>query len=217
MPDITVVVTYAGNACYVALVFDGVVGRILHDYGLATSRAFPLPQRGRAERVPRQVRRIDGVQGIRIDRPVLQRRPPRGPATGRPWRSKTATRLRQIRSILVDRFQRDVLGEMEHWLSWVYTMIKSAPDGRAVRNGLGYDGRVRPVGQVGPVSPTALAGNIMVALTTTALGLTIAIPLIICTNSIQLRIRKLEELVGYGLARILETIKQSQTSDVEEK
>ena len=123
----------------------------------------------------------------------------------------------KIRSMLVDRFQRDVLAEMDHWLSWVYTMIKSAPMAGLYGTVLGMMGAFGQLAESDKVSPTALAGNIMLALITTAMGLTIAIPLIISTNSINVRIRKLEELVGYGLARIVETIKQSQTSEVEEK
>ncbi|MBU4398137.1 MAG: MotA/TolQ/ExbB proton channel family protein, partial [Planctomycetes bacterium] len=77
---------------------------------------------------------------------------------------------------------------------------------------LGMMGAFGKLGASDKVSPTALASDIMLALTTTALGLTIAIPLIICTNSINVRIRKLEELVGYGLARVLEGIKQALTT-----
>ena len=33
----------------------------------------------------------------------------------------------KIRNLLADRFQRDVLSDLEHRLSWVYTVIKSAP------------------------------------------------------------------------------------------
>ena len=68
------------------------------------------------------------------------------------------------------------------------------------------------------VDPTQLAEDISLALITTALGLTIAIPLIVCTNSINVRIRKLEDLVGYGLTRFLEIFKAAMTMTlVEEK
>ncbi len=115
----------------------------------------------------------------------------------------------KIRSMLVDRFQRDVLADLEHRLSWVYTMIKAAPMLGLYGTVLGMMGAFGQLAASDKVSPTALAGNIMLALTTTALGLTIAIPLIICVNSINVRIRKLEELVGYGLARVLEDVKQA--------
>ena len=39
---------------------------------------------------------------------------------------------------------------------------------------------------------------------TTAIGLSIAIPLTLCTASININLRKLEDLVGLGLTRFLE-------------
>ena len=38
---------------------------------------------------------------------------------------------RKVRALITDRFQRDVLAEIEYRLSWVYTVIKSAPDAGA--------------------------------------------------------------------------------------
>ncbi|NQU20983.1 MAG: MotA/TolQ/ExbB proton channel family protein, partial [Candidatus Nealsonbacteria bacterium] len=55
--------------------------------------------------------------------------------------------------------------------------------------------------------PAALANNIMLALITTACGLAIAIPLVLSMASISVRIRKMEDLVGAGLARFFETFK----------
>ena len=59
------------------------------------------------------------------------------------------------------------------------------------------------------VDPTLLADNISLALITTACGLAIAIPLVLCTASINVRIRKLEDLVGSGLTRFLESFRAS--------
>ena len=57
------------------------------------------------------------------------------------------------------------------------------------------------------VDPSVLAGNIMVALITTASGLAIAIPLTILLTYINIRIRKLEDMVGVGLTRFLPALK----------
>lgn len=217
MPDITVVVTYAGNACYVALALMALWGAFCTIMVWRRVGHF----RFRSEEEQNEfLAKFDESMASKEYEATVQfcSEDPRAV----PQLAALAVENRKlgygkIRSILVDRFQRDVLGEMEHWLSWVYTMIKSAPMAGLYGTVLGMMGAFGQLSKSDQVSPTALAGNIMVALTTTALGLTIAIPLIISTNSIQLRIRKLEELVGYGLARILETIKQSQTSDAEEK
>ncbi len=54
------------------------------------------------------------------------------------------------------------------------------------------------------VKPDQLAGDISFALVTTACGLAIAIPLLLATASINVRIRKMEDLVAAGLTRFLE-------------
>jgi len=113
----------------------------------------------------------------------------------------------KIRSLLADRFQRDVLSDLEHRLSWVYTVIKSAPMVGLLGTVVGMMGAFSKLASSENVEPTALADDISLALITTACGLAIAIPLVICTASINVRIRKMEDLVGSGLTRFLETFK----------
>jgi len=115
--------------------------------------------------------------------------------------------IEKIRALVVDRFQRDVLADLEHQMSWVNTMIKSAPMLGLYGTVLGMMGAFSQLASGQKVDPTQLAANISLALVTTAMGLTIAIPLIVCSNTINVRIRKLEDLVGYGLTRFLETLR----------
>jgi biopolymer transport protein ExbB/TolQ len=61
------------------------------------------------------------------------------------------------------------------------------------------------------VEPTALAKDINVALYTTAIGLAIAIPLVMALNAVNNRIRHMEELVGTGLTRFLEAYREGLT------
>ena len=61
--------------------------------------------------------------------------------------------------------------------------------------------------------PTALANDISFALITTALGLTIAIPLIISLAAINIRIRKMEDLVSSGMTRFMETFKDAMKNE----
>ena len=58
------------------------------------------------------------------------------------------------------------------------------------------------------VNPDVLAGDISVALITTASGLAIAIPLVLCTASINVRIRRLEDLVASGMTHFFEMIRE---------
>lgn len=111
----------------------------------------------------------------------------------------------KVRQLVLDRFQRDVLSDMEHRLSWVNTVIKSAPMVGLLGTVIGMMGAFAKLAAAENVKPDVLAADISFALITTACGLAIAIPLVFCTASINVSIRKLEELVATGLTRFLET------------
>lgn len=109
---------------------------------------------------------------------------------------------------LWERFQQDVLADIEHRLSWVATVVKSAPMVGLFGTVLGMMGAFRGIATGGAeVDPTQMAGNIMLALITTACGLAIAVPLLLVTNGIVVRIRKMEELVGVGIGRLIDALK----------
>ena len=113
----------------------------------------------------------------------------------------------QRRQLLTDRFQRDVIADLEYRLSWVQTVIKSAPMVGLLGTVVGMMGAFTKLSTGDKVDPSAMAENIAVALITTACGLAIAIPLVFCTASIQVRMRKLEDLAGAGIGRVLEICK----------
>ena len=115
----------------------------------------------------------------------------------------------KIRTLVADRFQRDVLADLEYRLSWVYTVIKSAPMLGLFGTVIGMMGAFAKLGAFEKVDTTGLATNISFALVTTACGLAIAIPLVLATASINVRIRKLEDLVSSGMTRFLETFKSA--------
>ena len=59
------------------------------------------------------------------------------------------------------------------------------------------------------VEPDVLAQDIMFALITTACGLAIAIPLVLATASINIKIRKMEDVVTYGINQFMEMFKEA--------
>lgn len=118
----------------------------------------------------------------------------------------------KVRQLVLDRFQRDVLADLEHRLSYVNTVIKSAPMLGLLGTVVGMIGAFATLSTEGAGDPTALAGNIATALYTTACGLAIAIPLVMCTANINVRIRKMEDLVGTGMTRFLETFRAALNS-----
>ncbi len=118
--------------------------------------------------------------------------------------------LNQMRHLVTDRFQRDVLADLDHRLSWVHTVIKSAPMVGLLGTVMGMMGAFAKLATNENVNPTMLAQDISFALITTAAGLSIAIPLILCTNSINVRIQKMEDLVGAGLTRFFDVFRRSK-------
>ncbi len=118
----------------------------------------------------------------------------------------------KVKHLVMDRFQRDVLSDLDQRLSWVNTVIKSEPMlglFGTVLGMMGAFGKLAAPG--GNVSPTGLASDISIALITTAIGLAIAIPLMLLTASINIRIRKMEELVGSGVSRVLDALREAPT------
>ncbi len=113
----------------------------------------------------------------------------------------------KLRHIVADRFQRDVLADLEYRLSWVETVIKSAPMAGLLGTVIGMMGAFSKLAGSETVPPDALASDIAVALVTTACGLVIAIPLVLSTATINIRIRKMEDLVGAGLTRFFDTFR----------
>lgn len=113
----------------------------------------------------------------------------------------------KVKQLVADRFQRDIMAEMEYRITWVVTMIKSAPMLGLLGTVLGMMAAFGKLAGSQKVDATNLAGDISLALITTFVGLTIAIPLSLVLASVQIRTRKMEDLVGDGLARFMEVFK----------
>ncbi|MEM9367624.1 MAG: MotA/TolQ/ExbB proton channel family protein [Planctomycetota bacterium] len=115
--------------------------------------------------------------------------------------------FKRAKQVMTDRFQRDVLSDLEYRLSWVGTVIKSAPMIGLFGTVFGMMGAFRTLATAESVEPSALAGDIQVALVTTASGLAIAIPLMILVANVNIRIAKMEDLIGSGLQRFINAFK----------
>ena len=87
-------------------------------------------------------------------------------------------------------------------------VVKSAPMLCLLGTVVGMMGAFLTLSTNKNVDPTQLAGDINVALRTTACGLAIAIPLIVMMSSVNIRIRKMEDLVSSGLTRFLDAYRQ---------
>ncbi len=116
---------------------------------------------------------------------------------------------KKARQFVMDRFQRDVMSDLEYRLSWVSTVIKSAPMIGLFGTVFGMMGAFKTLATAESVEPSALADDINIALRTTACGLAIAIPLMILVANVNIRIAKMEDLVGAGLARFMAVFRDS--------
>ncbi|MCH2181729.1 MAG: MotA/TolQ/ExbB proton channel family protein [Mariniblastus sp.] len=115
----------------------------------------------------------------------------------------------KVKQLVADRFQRDVLQDLEYRLSWVYTVIKAAPMIGLLGTVIGMMGAFAKLAGADQVDASALANDIMFALITTACGLAIAIPLVLAVAFINIKIRKMEDLVAFGINQFLEIFKEA--------
>ncbi len=116
----------------------------------------------------------------------------------------------KLRQLLADRFERDVVAELEYGASWINTIVKSAP----MLGLLGtVSGMIQAFAKIADTQktggdPSALAGEISFALFTTALGLAIAIPLVIAAAFLHIRMGKLQDHVQDELTWFLDQLEQ---------
>ena len=116
----------------------------------------------------------------------------------------------KLRQLLGETFEREVLAEMDYQMSWVNTVVKTAPMLGLQGTVLGMIaafGKIAAKQQSG-VNPASLAEDISFALITTAVGLMIAIPLVMCMASMQVRIGRLTDSVQHQIGRFLDQLEQ---------
>jgi biopolymer transport protein ExbB/TolQ len=114
----------------------------------------------------------------------------------------------KIRRRLAEKFETDVLADLEYRTSWVATIVKSAPMLGLLGTVVGMINAFAGIAEIqdmGGVSKE-LAGDISFALFTTAIGLSIAIPLVMAGNMVQVRIGKLQDAVQQHVGLFLEDL-----------
>jgi biopolymer transport protein ExbB len=119
--------------------------------------------------------------------------------------------LAKCRQYVEEKFEREMLAEMEFRYSWIIAMIKTAPM-------LGLLGTVTGMvlafgklssSQTGGADPQALAGDISLALYTTADGLVIAIPLTTLAGMIQIRLSRLTDATAEQLNEFFQDLQDA--------
>ncbi len=122
--------------------------------------------------------------------------------------------MNKLRKLLAEKFERDILASLEYGTSWIATIVKSAPMLGLLGTVLGMiNAFAKIASSSGGTDPTKLANDISFALLTTALGLVIAIPLVLAGNLIHIRIGKLQDSVQHDLGVFLEDVEETQRTE----
>lgn len=120
----------------------------------------------------------------------------------------------KLRQLLAEKFERDVLADLDYSAAWINTIVKTAP----MLGLLGtVSGMIQAFAKIADTQktggdPSALAGEISFALFTTALGLAIAIPLVIAGAWLQVRMGRLQDHVQEQLSWFLDELDAVRTS-----
>jgi biopolymer transport protein ExbB/TolQ len=113
----------------------------------------------------------------------------------------------QLRQVVTEVVQRDVMGDLEYRANWVATVIKSGPLLGLFGTVLGMMAAFGRIGTGEKVEPREIAAEISIALICTAMGLATAIPFNFMLSSLNSRIRSFQDALGAGLVRVLELLK----------
>ena len=122
--------------------------------------------------------------------------------------------MAKLRRLLAEKFERDILASLEYGTSWIATIVKTAPMLGLLGTVLGMISAFAKIAasQSTGTDPTKLANDISFALLTTAIGLVIAIPLVLAGNLIHVRIGKLQDAVQHDLGVFLEDLEDTQAA-----
>ena len=113
----------------------------------------------------------------------------------------------QLRHVVSEVVQRDVIGDLEYRANWIATVIKSGPLLGLFGTVLGMLAAFGRIGTGEKVQPFEIAHEISIALICTAMGLATAIPFNYMLAGLNARIRAFQDALGAGLVRVLELLK----------
>jgi biopolymer transport protein ExbB len=113
----------------------------------------------------------------------------------------------QLRQVVTEVLQREVMGDLEYRTNWVATVIKCGPLLGLFGTVLGMMAAFGRIGTGEKVEPYMIAKEISIALVCTAMGLATAIPFNFILASLATRVRVFQDALGAGLMRVLDFLK----------
>jgi len=116
--------------------------------------------------------------------------------------------MKKIRQIVGERFERDILSNLDRLNSWVGTSIKTAPQLGLLGTVLGMINAFAKIAGAAAtgVDPKELSADISFALWTTAAGMAISIPLIVMQGAASNSMKKLQERIDEGTGAFLDEL-----------
>ena len=121
----------------------------------------------------------------------------------------------KLRRTVSESFEREILSDLEYRTSWIATVVKTAPMIGLLGTVVGMINafaKIAGASQQG-IKPAALANDISFALFTTAMGLTVAIPLVLAGAMIHVRIGKLQDAVQKQLGDFFDDYEAATAGD----
>jgi len=112
--------------------------------------------------------------------------------------------IKKAKEMVLEFFQREILSDLENRISGINIAIKTEPMLGLLGTVLGMMQAFGKLAMAESVKAEDLASDISFALVTTCVGLTISIPLMFILTAINVRMRKMEELVATGMNRFFE-------------
>lgn len=117
----------------------------------------------------------------------------------------------KLESWVMDRFQFDVLTDIDSRITWISTLIKASPMLGLIGTVAGMMGAFETLEMATAEEPTKkLLADIRMALEHTLYGLLITVTLLTGMAFINNRIRQLEELAVFGMNRFFDALRDSQ-------
>lgn len=115
----------------------------------------------------------------------------------------------KLESWIMDRFQFDVLSDIESRITWISTLIKASPMLGLIGTVAGMMGAFETLETATAEEPTKqLLADIRMALEHTLIGLLITVTLLTCMAFINNRIRHMEELSVFGMNRFFDGLRE---------
>lgn len=118
----------------------------------------------------------------------------------------------KLQGILSEKFERDILVELQYQHSWIGTVAKTAPMlgllGTVTGMILAFE-KIATASAQGGLDPGSLAQEIAIALNTTAVGLVVAIPLTVAGAWVQMNIAKMSDSVQDQLAEFMHELEKA--------